>query len=436
MRYITVTILSATLEDVAFIDEDVLPSHLWPLVQNQKTGDDLMRTKIKTIKGVKVVNIRRELLSKFCVNNGVKPKHPVKPAQFTKQQMCERIELYIDNAEEAKKTALPPDEEAKKDDKSAAINRIRMINVLFCDDIRPHLHERASNLTKDEMTQGFRNGQQFWTMFVDEYNNREKHNDIEHEHVMLTGRNHPSNFQPITWQTAKEKFGEIWKDYEYIFSRWKQSGTHMEMETLVVDKAFSCFTKSAVLLYMHEFVAQHPNVFATAVGHLPAEVFMESINMGKSDESVTSSATKKKRSDAADYNVIISKQHDRIERQHAVSSLLPLGRDVKEKKAALDEAEFRLRKRIKRSDRTHIKEMLGSDYDSDDKEDAIDQRLRHHLKMAVIKKGEDDLESDDDDCYREINEYRLAKSDLADSIAILREAKKRTGMLRNVTNTE
>ena len=96
--------------------------------------------------------------------------------------------------------------------------------------------------------------------------------------------------------------------------------------------------------------------------------------MAKSDESVTSSATKKKRSDAAEYNILMSKQHDRIERQHAVSSLLPLGRDVKEKKAALDEAEFRLKKRIKRADRKQLQEMLGSDYDSDDKEDAIDQR--------------------------------------------------------------
>jgi hypothetical protein len=154
--------------------------------------------------------------------------------------MCDRIVKYIEDPVGAKQFETPSTSMT-----DGTVNKVRLINVFFGEAIKPKLHERARNLTKDEMTVGFKNGQPCWEDVMKEYNDKTKYNDIEHEHIGLAPAAHPHLFSPISsWVNYKETYHSMWKDYERYFGNWKKSGTHEEMGEIIVDKAFACVKKA------------------------------------------------------------------------------------------------------------------------------------------------------------------------------------------------
>lgn len=158
------------------------------------------------------------------------------------------------------------------------INRKRLLNVCFGDVIRPNLGERGRALTPEELTRGIKRGQVFFQSVVEEYNNPANYNNNEHPNITC-GRSisPPSKFDPIVWQKAKSAFEDLTLEYEKCFNNWKMSGTHDDFENSVnrvattesekQKKPFIDFiNRNYVLLYMHEFVYQYPDVLAKMIG--------------------------------------------------------------------------------------------------------------------------------------------------------------------------
>jgi hypothetical protein len=132
--------------------------------------------------------------------------------------MCDCIVKYIEDPVGAKQFETPS---TSLTDPTA--NNVRLINVLFGEAIKPKLHERGRNLTKDEMTMGFKNCQPFWEDVMKDYNHKAKYNDIEQEDVGLSPSTHPHLFSPIlSWVEYKETYHSMWKDYEWCFGRLEE----------------------------------------------------------------------------------------------------------------------------------------------------------------------------------------------------------------------
>jgi hypothetical protein len=158
----------ATLDDVEFIDEDANEAPL--LVQKARGNQTEHRTKIKSILGKAVIKINRDVLQTFCQNNNVLTLEGRSCRTASKPHMCDRIIKYIEDPVGAKQFETPS---TSKTDPT--VNKVRLCNVLFGEIIKSKLHERAKNLTKDEMTMGFKNGQPVWEEVMKEYNIKTKY---------------------------------------------------------------------------------------------------------------------------------------------------------------------------------------------------------------------------------------------------------------------
>ena len=154
---------AATMEDIAFIDEDAGEEQL---KISSRGKEKKLTTKIKTIANHPVIDIHRGYLAKFCNNNGIVSANGKSLRMAPKHEMCTRIIIH----KEDPNAAATARTKTKKDDDEPPVNRIRLINVLFSDEIKPHLSERAAALSKDQMTMGFKNGQVFWEKVLVEYN--------------------------------------------------------------------------------------------------------------------------------------------------------------------------------------------------------------------------------------------------------------------------
>jgi hypothetical protein len=73
--------------------------------------------------------------------------------RYLRLVLCERIVWYLEHPEEAKRLVRKNSSKNINRDEMQ-VNRIRLMNVLFSDAIRPILHTRNEPLHKDDMTDG------------------------------------------------------------------------------------------------------------------------------------------------------------------------------------------------------------------------------------------------------------------------------------------
>ncbi|KAG7341945.1 hypothetical protein IV203_007037 [Nitzschia inconspicua] len=216
----TIEVAEAYLEDVALVGDGEELS----LVQKIRAGKEVHHTKIKSIVGHSITSIPVGVLRTFCSRNGVLDAHGKSTRNINKKMICDRIVLYLEDTAAATSFKNEPKTTSLKEVETA-VNRTRMINVLFGDKVRPQLHTRAKCLTKDELTQGLKTGQEFYELVSIEYNsNKREYGEMAYDYPSI--KTPPSKFSPIDWKKAKIIINKLLKDYEEVFSKWKRSGTN------------------------------------------------------------------------------------------------------------------------------------------------------------------------------------------------------------------
>ena len=131
---------NATLEDVDCIDEE--KHETMKPVQPAKKGVVDYVTKITTINGISITNLPLPSLRKFCAANNIFDERGGSLRKAQKHVLCDRIVWYIENPLEAKKLVRKTSSKTKSNCDPTQVNRIRLINVLFGDAVRPILHTR------------------------------------------------------------------------------------------------------------------------------------------------------------------------------------------------------------------------------------------------------------------------------------------------------
>jgi hypothetical protein len=157
------------LEDVDCIDEDKQET-LSP-VQKSKKGVVAHVTKLKSIKGYSITKVAGSMLKKFCAANNVLDEKGGSLRNSPKHVICDRIVWYLDHPKDAEElvkrsqtittAATTTSSGNGEDDPRLPINKIRLLNVIFGEAIRPELQNRARTLNKDEMTEGLKTGHDF-----------------------------------------------------------------------------------------------------------------------------------------------------------------------------------------------------------------------------------------------------------------------------------
>jgi hypothetical protein len=148
-------------------------------------------TKIKTIMGIPITNVSIIDLKKFCGANNVFNEQCGSLRKAQKHVSCERIVWHLEHPEEAKRLVRKNSSKNINRDE-LQVNRIRLMNVLFSDAIRPILHTRNEPLHKDDMTDGMVSGQKFWSKIANEYNS----DNVRYKFIAHANINVPRNLDP------------------------------------------------------------------------------------------------------------------------------------------------------------------------------------------------------------------------------------------------
>ena len=130
------------------------------------------------------------------------------------------------------------------------------------------------------MTKGVKTDELFHKDIIMEYNNKDKHNALQHDVANCKGD--PAVFGQINWKQSKETLSSAMREYKRCFNSWKLSGNHGAFDenpdsVAGEPKPFSDFASSNSRLYMHEFVYQFPDVLSKVIGDLPPWAFRELI---------------------------------------------------------------------------------------------------------------------------------------------------------------
>ena len=237
-----------------------------------------IRTRIVSISGSAIPTLSVANLRKFCSNHCIS-----KTKKKNKVELCAAI---LDG--KAKHEKGIPDggvivEVTVKEE--LPISRIRLLNVLFGDKIRPLLALRGKVLTAAELTEGKKTDSDLFDAIAKEYGSTESNSygQIAYPDLGNFKAHHPSRVSSITAKKIALSFKMLLREYECCFNKWKLSGTHEEMNDnimkVVVDKPFADFANNqGVMMYFHKFLQLYPDILANAVGKLSADAFSESIN--------------------------------------------------------------------------------------------------------------------------------------------------------------
>lgn len=241
--------------------------------KNALPDDNREMTRLVSINGVAISELTVPCLKTFCKANGIFGTRKMKKALI-----CDMI-LTGKAAFEREGAGVSVD---IKEEKKERLSRVRYVNVLFSEGIRPLIANRGKSLNKDELTEGLKTDQVLHEKIAEEYNdkNNKSHGKVAFPSLGDFENCHPSTFSRITWQQSIAVFKKIVKEYEYAFNNWKLSGTHEEMidnVTTMIEAPFSNFAKAGTVLYFHEYVSQYPGFLDKATGALPGDAFSESI---------------------------------------------------------------------------------------------------------------------------------------------------------------
>lgn len=285
---------SATSEDIIVVagpeqtkekEDPINDSHLEDVLLSATASNPLstnrknVLTKLHSIKDIPIGGIEVRSLKLFCTRVGIQGQR-----KKTKKDVCDAIvtaksdPLFVqtkDAVSVAKKEAPVV--------KRATINRRRLLNVLFGDVVRPKLATLGETLSREELDNGIKQNERFFTLVVEEYN---KVGIVSYDKnafpVISCGKHHvPSQFATIDWKKARDSFKAMCNEYDKCFSNWKKSGFHGDIPTDLhemtdeASKPFSDFTQNnSSILYMHEFVYSFPDILSKVSGKCSIILFI------------------------------------------------------------------------------------------------------------------------------------------------------------------
>lgn len=245
-------------------------------------------TRLKSINGVPIMDCSTDFLRRFLAkyrsvgsNKELKRKKPLCDSIVQCFTDYEKKLLKLDENGELL-TALDIDA-----DKRHAINRMRYLNVMYSEGIRPRLEEKGKALTKDDLTSGMKQDEGLHRSICREYNDPSKHNEDCHVAVDMPGDAKLNN-KPIVWQQSKDFMALLAAAYEEVYRKWKQSGQGGPFHPFIKGN------KMKYLNYLFEFDNQYPGFLDKITGKLTGNVFRESIATD-SDSSSSSLPSSKKR---------------------------------------------------------------------------------------------------------------------------------------------
>ena len=231
---------------------------------------------LHSINDVLISNLGVRSLKVFCTSVGIygqrnKGKYDVCSA-IVKAKLDTN---FVENKDKIVKKEGKKSDSAEKPKIRVTINRRRLVNVLFGDNVRPKLADLGSALTRKDLDEGRRVNQDFYELVASEYNKIGiKSYDEDAFPHLSTGRTiSPSTYQEVDWIKCRDSFKSMCNEYDICFKNWKISGFHGDIPsnlhdmTESADLPFTDFVKSNTsVLYMHQYVYQHPDILTTVTG--------------------------------------------------------------------------------------------------------------------------------------------------------------------------
>ena len=160
------------------------------------------------------------------------------------------------------------------------LNSKRFINVCFGDVIRPRLAQRGRTLTKKQLDDKTQLDQELFIDIIKEYNRDAEEYNL-HAFSWIQDFQDASSFvqyREENWPKAKKKFGDLMKEYEYMYNSKTQSGFHGDfsevMESIKDSADPNCTNPS--ILYLHGHLLQNEKLFDRCLSLLPSDAFSES----------------------------------------------------------------------------------------------------------------------------------------------------------------
>lgn len=245
-----------------------------------------------TLKGVRNTNTRLigigdvptiKMESKYLRNWGNREKMNLRNA--TKKDYCVAIVSFTEQHRRMQETgrslAVPETVFAR-----GRINYTRAVNKLSYEPFKAMLVHRGSQITRADLDNGVRAGEELWKSFAGFYNQKDtavavlELDDLKYTDIDWNGvEPDPSQFTPITWQKAQSSFKEMSKKYDMAHKKWKASGFHDGFETV----PFTEFAGQKWLCYMHAFIQESPGILDAITSDLAEGTFFESTT-GHADE--------------------------------------------------------------------------------------------------------------------------------------------------------
>ena len=259
----------------------------WRMLFSQRWLSTLWRknrkssfTRLQSIKGIDVVKIDCKHLRLFCTKVGIAGVRA-----SNKNVLCDKIvaSKVSGSYKELLDGVVMREKKEIMANKRVSVNRKRLINVLFCDLVRPNFAIMGEVLDRPDLDRGMKSGQDFYELVATEYNKGEiaAYGKDAFPNCVKGRSVPPSLFQPIDWTKVKEVLKHLLNDYDKCFKAWKQSGFHDdEIPTDIVEMSnaamvpFVDFAKnSSVIMYMHQFVYMYPSILDKVSGKVSLDLF-------------------------------------------------------------------------------------------------------------------------------------------------------------------
>ena len=264
-------LVGASVEDIELVADNMY------VIQKGKPD----KTRIKSISGVAMQDVRCKPLYAWCAANNIKlPRRDDK----NKVNTCRAIEQFKDihdrtMAARANNPVEPaaPAPAAVADPPTRTrvphICFVRLVNLLNLDNIRAGYINRGNTMTKEQLDRGEIADQEFWQLATDTYNDPTvEHLGILHWPVDWRQQPNPASFDQVSMQKICTSVKKLGSQYDKAYYDWKQSGHHEGIET----RPFVAFSGNTWLLYLHQMLLPHPGLLSSLKKDLPAGVRTES----------------------------------------------------------------------------------------------------------------------------------------------------------------
>ena len=273
----------ATVEDIELVAD--------PIYHVTKGKTDM--TRIKSIKGNAIQDVKANTIYLWCTHVGI--RLPGRK-QKNKLSACEAIILFKDTHDRLAANPQPARANAPavvaagttnntrtRANGRSRISYPRLANTLLKDDVRAAYVNRGGTMTREQLDRGETADLELWQLVADTYNDvGDEQLGMLHYSVDWGHQPDPSVFDLIDHAKARSNMATMASTYDKAYGRWDVSGRHQNI-------AFADFHEgSKWVLYLHQLLEQHPDLFSSVKVALPEYAFRESGRV--------SASVKKKRS--------------------------------------------------------------------------------------------------------------------------------------------